>query len=73
MIRFIDIGNQISNDEHRDFAWFDTVTDSFFVYCGEQRWETWDEFESAHSHDGPNESRYPPIERFKQLYPKDRP
>lgn len=42
MIRFIDIGDQIE-DEEQQFAFFDTVTDRFIEVCGEQVWSSWDE------------------------------
>lgn len=49
MIRFVDLGTQLSgNDEaERQFAFYDTVTDSFIRICGSSAWESWDEFDSA--------------------------
>lgn len=43
MIRFIDLRYQ--GTCYR-FAFWDTVTDSFDTYDGEQAWKTWDDFEA---------------------------
>jgi len=58
MKRFIDLRNQ---DTGYRFAWFDTVTDKFESFKGEQVWDTWSEFE---------EVCLPSIrERYKRLCP----
>lgn len=43
MIRFIDLGDQILEGE-KMFAWYNTVTDTFEEYSGNQRWSSWEEF-----------------------------
>lgn len=47
MIRFIDLGDQILEGE-RQFAWYDTVTDSFLEFSGNQVWSSWVEFCEDH-------------------------
>ena len=48
MIRFIYIGDQIMEGE-RDFAFFDTVTDTFLDFDGDQVFASIEEFEAAAS------------------------
>jgi hypothetical protein len=43
MIRFVKIGNQINEDED-SFAFFDTVTDKFMEFDGEQVFEHLSDF-----------------------------
>lgn len=47
MIRFIDLGTQITCDPQGDrcFAFFDTVVDKFMSFDGEQMWTAWIDFE----------------------------
>ena len=40
MIRFIEVGNQVLDDE-KYFSWWDTITDRYLEFNGEQMWETW--------------------------------
>jgi hypothetical protein len=46
MIRFVDLGTQIDEDR-RQFAYFDTVTETFVTVSGEQVWESWADFIGA--------------------------
>lgn len=52
MMRFIDIGTQIgpgddvSDDWPRQFAFFDTITDTFITASGNQVWDCWDDLHS---------------------------
>ena len=48
MIRFINIGDQIA-ENCRAFAFFDTVTNTFLAFDGEQVFETEEEFIDAAS------------------------
>lgn len=89
MIRFIEIGRQIfplplDDDEPiNQFAWFDTITDTFMEFSGDQVWETWEEFEESFKCEEFPSDRVLPgefdiwgvkeyLERFKGLYPKER-
>lgn len=80
MIRFIDLGDQIVEGT-REFAWWDTVTDTFLQFSGEQTWETWDQFETDFKFsfptteqivkgDVPTEEK---LARFKRLFPEEWP
>ena len=65
MIRFIEIGNQIVyGGSITHFAWWDTVTDSFMTFNGEQAFETWEDFEASLKHD---EYAYD-LNQFKYLF-----
>lgn len=65
MIRFVEIGDQISLlEEYQDFAWFDTVTDTFLEFNGSQTWNNWEEFEEDFKIDPQGYE----LERFKGLY-----
>ena len=46
VIRFIDLGRQIGLDDQwpREFAFYDTVTDTFVNFKGSETWETVDDF-----------------------------
>ena len=48
MIRFIDLGNQISEDT-KQFAFYDTVTNGFIMVNGMQAFESKEEFISQQS------------------------
>jgi len=61
MIRFIYIGDQIT-DDHHDFAWWNTVTNTFLEFNGECVWRSWEEFERDYDGDE--------IERFRSLFPE---
>jgi hypothetical protein len=71
MIRFVYIGNQIdctstSEKPSEQFAWWDTITDSFMEFDHQVVFDSWEEFENAvrndeYSHD---------LNRFKYLFTK---
>ena len=48
MTRFVDLGDQITCDGRKQFAWFDTVTDTFIEICGTHVWESWKDFAEDH-------------------------
>ncbi len=64
MIRFIDLGKQISDAP--EFAWWDTITDTFLSYGESYTWESWEAF-VADFRPGPMR----PIARFQSLFPTD--
>ncbi len=66
MIRFVDMTDALELDDGQAFAWFDTVTDTFLVFAGEQVWHEWDEFADAWW-DEPSDTHR--IERFWGLFP----
>lgn len=46
MIRFVNLGNQISLEEgDTDFAFYDTVHGRFKRFSGNCVWSSWDDFE----------------------------
>ena len=57
--RFIDLGAQVIEGA-REFAFYDTITDRFEDFGGEQAWATWDEFAEVCSGDR---------ERYRALCP----
>jgi len=73
MIRFIDLGDQITCDGTKEFAWFDTVTDKFLEFNDTHVWGSWDEFDQDLRASIPenliesNDSSYW-IGRFKRLF-----
>ena len=85
MICFIDLGNQIDPmlEGTKHFAWFDTVTDSFEEYDGEQTWESWEDFKEAYQNDERSPLRLQivqlgiedshTLERYWGLFPKEWP
>ena len=46
MLRFIQLGDQIKvlSEGNEDFAWYDTVTDSFLKFSGSVVWDSWEDF-----------------------------
>ena len=73
MIRFINLTGQILIDDPEvNFAWFDTITDEFMVFCGCQDWNTWKGFEQDlvlhYSRLGTKDIQKI-ISRFRRLYP----
>ena len=77
MIRFIDLGDQIFEGT-REFAFFDTITDTFESFDHEQTWETWEDFETGFRlwQDRAkilNPADLKPLERYKRLFPKKWP
>ena len=79
MIRFIEVGNQVLDDE-RYFSWWDTITDGYLEFNGEQMWETWDDlltdYLQGDDHRDPtvlvNMYEVEFIERLWGLYPRYR-
>ncbi len=65
MIRFIDLTNQIYDDDGRVFAWYNTATDVFMSFDYQQTFDSWGEFE-IHYHQAP---RGYPLKRFRKLFP----
>jgi len=51
MIRFVDLGDQITCDGTKEFAWYNTVIDAFEEYSGNQVWDNWLEFETDFRHE----------------------
>lgn len=43
MIRFINIGSQIT-DDNNEFAFYDTTTDTFCSFSGSQKWDSVENF-----------------------------
>lgn len=80
MIRFIDLGDQILEGQ-RQFAWWDTVTDTFLQFSGNQTWQNWDDFRVDYLFSFPKGEQivsgetYEPNEilRFKRLFLKEWP
>lgn len=62
MIRFIQLGDQIT-ESNNDFAFYDTVTETFCTFSGFQRWNSVEEF--YQDYDGDD------VERFLNLIPKN--
>ncbi|ROH98267.1 hypothetical protein EGI16_21560 [Chryseobacterium sp. G0240] len=62
MIRFIDLTGQIYlDDEEKSFAFFDTITDKFCEFSGNQYWDNIEDFKNDYTG---NE-----IDRFLRLIP----
>lgn len=74
MIRFIDLGDQILEGQ-REFAWWDTVSDSFEEFSTNQVWESWKGFEEDYLLDENREmiQDIRSLERYKGLFPKEWP
>ena len=77
MIRFIDLGDQILEGQ-REFAWWDTISDSFERFNQNETWETWEDFVEDHRHEfslggQAHLSATRPLERYKGLFPKKWP
>lgn len=77
MIRFVELGAQlhVDGDGPPEFAWFDTITDTFLSFCDAKVWETWDDFyhhfmqdRNAH-HNGLDHIL---LDRLEGLYPVSR-
>lgn len=62
MVRFIDLTDQIKDDEIR-FAFYDTIDNTFFSFNGSQTWTNHGDFENDYDGDD--------IERFENLIPND--
>ena len=77
MIRFIDLGDQILEGT-RQFAFFDTITDTFERFNSTETWDTWLEFETDFRHDQDRVAiadlaNPRPLDRYKGLFPKKWP
>ena len=71
MIRFIDLGDQITCDGTKEFAWYDTIKDVFIELCGNQTWDNWEEFEQDLLEEYPgakNPDNVWTLAEFKQLF-----
>lgn len=74
MIRFVDIGDQITLDGTKQFAWYDTVRDEWLQFGDNQAWDSWKEFEEDFRMDYPEklgnkfEGTFYDIERYKGLF-----
>lgn len=74
MIRFIDLGNQIYCDadifpekpERKSFAFFNTTTDEFINFGGDEYFDSIDEFIEAFQL---SKYAFNPLERFTDLIP----
>lgn len=62
MIRFIDLTDQITDDE-REFAFYDTVTGTFLKFSGWQKWSTVEDFKEDYDGDD--------LPRYLSLIPKE--
>jgi hypothetical protein len=52
MIRFVDLGRQLSLSlDEQHFAFFDTITDEFRTFSGNCVWSSWEEFEADYTGD----------------------
>ena len=68
MVRFINIGDQITLDEpDKQFAWFNTIVDRFMDFGGDVVWDTWDNFVESYNVVNPWGPKYP-LERFEGLF-----
>ena len=65
MLRFIDLKGQLT-DGDADFAWYDTITDKFLTFSGNQTWSSWDDFAVDYEI-----SEQFPLSRFKPLFRDD--
>lgn len=76
MLRFINIGKQICNEDKLCFAWYDTVIGEFLSFNGSNTWNSWREFDvdcmiSPYQHDKSGKyNKEFDITRFKKLYPR---
>ena len=74
MIRFVDLGDQITCDGTKQFAWFDTITDTFESMNDYEVWENWEDFEIDFKTDRekwPGLDSTRPLQRYKDLFPKN--
>jgi hypothetical protein len=67
MIRFIDLGNQISESATTDFAFFDTVVDKFVHLEDHYHWDSREEFIENYTYSGG--WRENQVERFTRFIP----
>ena len=71
MIRFIDLGDQIDEDSSCDnFAFFNTVSNSFIEMCDEQVWDNVEEFIKTHGYYAQSNMYFYPLDRFLSLIPQ---
>jgi hypothetical protein len=73
MIRFVEIAGQIDRGM-LEFAWFDTITDTFLEFGGDQIWETWTQFAESFWVDNhaDDERDMDYFKRLAGLYPSQR-
>ena len=70
MIRFIDLGDQITCDGCHQFAFFDTIRDKFIEFDDYCTWSSWEEFEECYDYD---DTSFPNnLERFRRLFGWDK-
>ncbi len=69
MIIFIDLEERVC-EGIRVFSWFNTITDTFFEFDGNQTWENWDDFAQSYFAEKIHSELYP-LSRFKSLFPRD--
>lgn len=76
MIRFVNLTGQLTlEDDEFYFAWFDTVTDRFLSFYGEQVFSSWDNFREAfldHLRDKSPIHDHRDLSRFYGLYSRNR-
>ena len=71
MIRFLNLKDQIDEGSN-DFAFYDTVSNTILTFCGEQIFDSVDEFTICYNHDfvdGQSTTR--PLSRFIDLIPEE--
>jgi len=72
MVRFIDIGDQITlNEGDGQFAWWNTIVDVFMDFNDNQVWDNWLDFCHDYGQDNPWGKRMYPLERFERLLKKN--
>ena len=64
MIRFVDIGDQVTLDGTKEFAWFCTIVDRFIEFNGTHVWDSWEGFKE----DVEGETGAEDMERFERLF-----
>ena len=71
MIRLVNLGDQISCDERKQFAWFDTISDKFLTFSETQAWFRWKDFVQDFEDDEDyaiNQITSRNLRRFEQLF-----
>jgi hypothetical protein len=68
MIRFLNLSNQICEGQ-KDFAFFDTITNTILNFDDEQVFTTKQEFENAYLYQNNSEDKYAKLQRFTSLIP----
>jgi len=75
MIRYVDLTGQLTlEDDEFYFAWYDTITDQFLSFAGQQTFSSWDDFMEAFKEyvrdEGPTHG-YRDLSRFYGLYSRN--